>query len=148
MTNQTETAATVEETAATSPQLGPEPAPPATEPPPVDQTAAAPKKRGRPAGSGNKSKKKTAAKKPAGNKKGRPRGSVTKKKAEVVGTLTRCPHCDSTERVPYFGTRSMEYFGTDPSNGKKYNQITWRRTKCKACNRARIDKFYELVKSS
>lgn len=148
MTDQTETTAITSETVAT-----------------VVVTPANPKKRGRPKGSTNKKKakttatpKKTAAKKPAANPKptpppaetpatlgpGRPPGSTNEKQPEVVGTLTRCPHCKSTKREPYFGINTMEYTGTDP-NGDPYNRITWKRTKCKSCQRARIDKFFELI---
>lgn len=148
MIDHAETTATDTETAATVTQAAPKPAPPATEPPPLaNETAAKPKKRGRPKGSGTKNKKRTAAKKPAQNKKGRPPGTGTEKKPEVVGTLTRCPYCKSTNREKYRNSRSMQFSGIDPKTGEPYNLVTWKRTSCSDCNRARIDKFYELVKS-
>lgn len=96
--------------------------PPAPEPPPV------------------------AAETPASTGPGRPRGSVNEKKPEVVATLTRCPFCNSTDRHAYYGIITRDYSGNDPITGQPYNRISWKRTKCAACDRARVDKFYQLVK--
>ncbi|WP_417625139.1 hypothetical protein [Paremcibacter congregatus] len=155
MTEQNETTATAvdkdsltTETPATSPQAGAKPAP----------AAKKSRKRGRPAGSGNKKKKKTPAKKPAAKPKpapaatetpatrgpGRPPGTGGGQRQEVIGTLTRCKKCESTERAPYYGTVTRDIRGIDPA-GKEYNRITWRRTKCSNCQQARTDVFYELV---
>lgn len=115
------------------------------------------KKRGRPKGATGKKTTKTAAKKPADKPKpppppaettatvqgpGRPKGSQGKI-PEVVGSLTRCKKCDSTERTRYYGIISREYSGE--RDGKPFNRVTWKRTTCANCNQARTDVFYEMT---
>lgn len=54
-----------------------------------------------------------------------------------------CPKCRSTEREPYFGAPlEQEFSGTRP-NGQAYTHIVRRRTRCKNCGQARIDRTYE-----
>jgi len=72
---------------------------------------------------------------------GRPPGPA-EKKPEVVGVLTRCPKCDSTAREKYGNVKTGKYRGADPVTGKPYNEISWKRTKCKTCGQARNDKYY------
>lgn len=60
----------------------------------------------------------------------------------VVTSVTRCTKCDSTERVPYFGTVTRAISGLDPE-GKVFTHVIWRRTRCKACGQARIDRHRE-----
>lgn len=80
----------------------------------------------------------------ARKKRGRPAG----KKAENVpveeAALTQCPKCHSTERAPYNGVRTREYSGITP-DGRQYNFISWKNTKCTKCGQHRIDKIYENV---
>lgn len=103
------------------------------------ETPAKPKKRTRTRGTTTKKKAKTAAK----NGPGRPAGPSGGKIPEVVGELTRCKKCDSTERVAYYGTISRDLTGE--RNGKRFNRVTWKRTKCASCHQARTDVFYEWI---
>lgn len=93
-------------------------------------------------------KKQTKRKrKPAVKKTGRPPGSTTEKKQESVGILTRCKKCQSTERTKYEKPRTSQICGFD-GDGKPYNQVTWRNTRCTNCGQARIDKAFEYVPES
>lgn len=51
-----------------------------------------------------------------------------------------CPKCGSSEREPYHNvkTRHIEGF----LNGKPFNRVSWKRTKCTVCNQQRIDRVY------
>lgn len=77
-------------------------------------------------------------------KQGRPKGAKTVDKPESVAGLTRCRACNSTERERYTNPRSVASCGIDP-DGKPYNRITWRNTRCKNCGQVRVDKFYEQI---
>lgn len=55
-----------------------------------------------------------------------------------------CPKCLSTEREPYFAIKKLAVDGITP-NGVKYNRITFKRTRCKRCTQARVDRIFELV---
>ena len=90
----------------------------------------------------NSQKQPTRAKKPA--KQGRPRGAKTVDKPESVAGLTRCKACHSTERERYTNSRSVSTCGIDPE-GKPYNRVTWRNTRCKNCGQVRVDKSYEQI---
>lgn len=92
---------------------------------------------------------KTANKKPAknssGKKRGRKKGQQTEKADQVPFVPTRCRRCDSTERTPYIGTPVVtNYEGVAP-DGKKYNRVVRKRTRCKVCGQLRFDVCYELV---
>ena len=65
-----------------------------------------------------------------------------KKTGRANGKKTRCPNCDSTTRLPYEGTTTREISGKD-EDGKPYTHVVWRRTRCKKCNQARIDRTFE-----
>lgn len=75
-------------------------------------------------------------------KPGRPKGATTKQRDVVVGQLTRCKSCGSTDREPYAGIRELRHAGTDPE-GVEYNVVSWKRTKCTVCNQNRVDQFFE-----
>ncbi len=61
----------------------------------------------------------------------------------VVGELTACPACGSTDRTEYKDTREpLEHAGVTPS-GKPYTHVRWKRTCCKGCGQFRIDKVFE-----
>ena len=80
-----------------------------------------------------------------GRKPGRPKGSKNKTRQVVAVVPPRCKKCGSTDRTPYMGHRRvMQRAGTAP-DGKPYNRITWRDTKCLACNQVRVDLIYENV---
>lgn len=51
---------------------------------------------------------------------------------------TRCPKCLSIKRERYHRVRSREISGTT-RDGRPYDRITWRRTRCKSCGQNRID---------
>ena len=92
-----------------------------------------------------KSTRKKAPRKKAAPR-GRPRGSRNIARDEVDVLVSHCKRCDSTEREPYSGdAQSMDYCGTDPQTGRRYNRIVWRRTQCRKCGQHRIDKCYEFV---
>ncbi len=68
-------------------------------------------------------------------------------KIDVTVELSRCQNCGSTDRTPYEGTTQQECQGTrtDPATGREiaFTKIVRRRTCCKACGQARIDRTYE-----
>jgi hypothetical protein len=72
---------------------------------------------------------------------GRPAGKNPKPPINSVEP-SRCPSCDSTERGPYFGKTTQEVKGTD-GNGKPYDRIVRRRTRCASCGQTRIDRTFE-----
>lgn len=57
---------------------------------------------------------------------------------------SQCPKCGSTERTEYNQTRAPMVVG-GTKDGKKFNAVVWRRTTCKVCGQARIDKCYEFL---
>ena len=90
-------------------------------------------------------KRKPAARRKTASKRGRPTGSKTQTPDFADVLPSRCKRCGSTERDPYFGpVVSQRYNGTDPQ-GRHYNLIVRRRTRCKACRQLRIDRFFEMV---
>ena len=81
--------------------------------------------------------------KPTKKKPGRPKGSQTAKRDHVLGELTRCRACGSTDREPYSQTHVTAYSAIHPQTGKPYTHIVRRWTACSACGQARIDYYYE-----
>ncbi len=71
---------------------------------------------------------------------GRPKGKNDKPAVQTVEP-SRCPSCNSTERGHYFGRTVQEHKGID--DGKPYDRIVRRRTKCAQCGQIRIDRTYE-----
>ncbi len=65
-----------------------------------------------------------------------PESKTTKATADVH--LSRCPNCQSTERTEY--TNPNEQFYPHTHEGKTYTHIIKRRTTCKNCGQARIDR--------
>lgn len=57
---------------------------------------------------------------------------------------SQCPKCGSTERTEYNNTRAPLVVG-GLKDGRRYTSIIWRRTTCKSCKQARIDKCYEFL---
>ena len=81
------------------------------------------------------------------NKKtpGRPEGSKTQDlpTSEVVKSV--CKSCGSTKREKYFGT-PIEFDISGERNGRPYNKLIRKRTRCADCGQQRLDSFYEMVK--
>lgn len=75
--------------------------------------------------------------------KGRPPGSPNVKTVVDV-PASRCPICNSTERSDYLDRTGQEIEGLD-SDGKPYDLIVRRRTRCLGCGQLRIDRTFELV---
>jgi hypothetical protein len=63
-------------------------------------------------------------------------------KPVVDGALTRCPTCGSTDRTGYANRRELRHEGTTP-DGRPYNLVVWRDTRCAACLQLRCDRHYE-----
>ena len=68
----------------------------------------------------------------------------------VIGELTRCPVCGSTDRKGYNNTRTVRARGLDAedANGNRVTHITYRRTRCAHCGQRRRDKFRENRKAA
>ena len=81
-------------------------------------------------------------KKAAVSNAGRPEGAKTGnyETAEVVAT--QCNACSSSNREPYFGKIERGIAGV-LSDGREYSHVVWRRTRCRDCGQARIDRSYE-----
>lgn len=75
-------------------------------------------------------------------KRGRPAGSKTKTRSQSIGELTRCGKCQSTKRSAYKGHPHIEKI-TGVRNGKPFNRIVRRVTKCLDCDQHRFDLTYE-----
>lgn len=75
-------------------------------------------------------------------KKPRPRKSQKPTPPVVDAPATRCPRCGSTDREPYHRTVRRICNGQLPS-GEIYTAVVWRRTFCRQCGQARIDKSFE-----
>jgi hypothetical protein len=76
----------------------------------------------------------------------RPDESPPQRPTLVDVATSRCPKCGSTERTDYSDTLTtvVDAPGDHPRFGL-YNKVVLRRTKCKACDQARIDRSYELT---
>lgn len=88
--------------------------------------------------------KKAQQTKPAG---GRPKGAKTEQREQAIAELSRCRRCQSTDREAYTGQPfTQRLSGT--RDGKPYNRVVRRRTRCRNCGQARFDLTYELVSDS
>ena len=76
-----------------------------------------------------------------GSSKGRPTGSTNVKTIQSVHPAA-CPHCGKTDREPY-RLASVIAHGGVTATGREYSHVVNRRTKCRACGQARIDRYFE-----
>jgi len=53
-----------------------------------------------------------------------------------------CPRCGSTDRTPYYHTRTLAITGR--ILGQPYDHIVYRYTRCRACGQHRVDRHYEF----
>lgn len=84
----------------------------------------------------------------ANSPKGRPKGSESREYDVAVGSPTRCRACGSTDRAPYLPNPTIvNSSGISPVDGKPYDRIVIRRTKCLGCGQHRLDKIYEQLSS-
>ncbi len=90
--------------------------------------------------------KSESARRKNGSRGGRPRGSKTIEREQSIVEASRCPRCQSTEREKYVGEPFRTHL-RGVRDGKPYNVIIRRRTRCKSCGQARFDLSYELVGS-
>lgn len=60
---------------------------------------------------------------------------------EVEVIPSACPKCGSTKRTGYNAVKEREISGTT-RDGRKYQRIQWKRTKCSDCGQNRVDVFY------
>jgi len=56
----------------------------------------------------------------------------------------RCAVCASTERAPYHRV-TRHHFAGNTADGRPYNVIVRRHTRCLNCGQARVDRAYEFV---
>lgn len=61
----------------------------------------------------------------------------------AASVKSRCPKCDSTDREAYHNVKELPSRGKT-ADGRNYNLVVWRRTKCKNCGQMRIDRTFEL----
>jgi hypothetical protein len=80
------------------------------------------------------------------SKRGRPKGATNKIVKVVDIERTACPGCASTDRVAYYAVRRADINSRLP-DGRVFNGVTWRRTRCKSCGQHRIDREYHFVNS-
>lgn len=57
--------------------------------------------------------------------------------------LPRCKKCGSTDREPYHGTTTYEKPIEGEHNGEPFTHVIWKRTRCRSCGQARVDKYRE-----
>ena len=76
------------------------------------------------------------------SKRGRPPGAKTEDRMVVSVIPAACPRCRSTSREPYDKVRERAIAGRTV-DGHAYTHVVWRKTKCKACGQARIERHYE-----
>lgn len=76
-------------------------------------------------------------------KLGRPAGSKNVTRI-ATAIATRCPQCSSTDREEYAYRRVELISGTAP-DGKPFNRVVRRRTRCEGCGLARIDTIFEFT---
>lgn len=73
---------------------------------------------------------------------GRRRGAKNIAHVYVEVNPSRCPVCHSTKRAPYDrAPHVVESSGMH--DGRPYNRVVFRYTKCLVCGQARCDKHYE-----
>ncbi|QDT07802.1 hypothetical protein K227x_62300 [Rubripirellula lacrimiformis] len=63
---------------------------------------------------------------------------------DITAAKSRCPKCLSIKRERYSNVTTHDISGISP-DGQEYDQITWRRTKCKSCGQSRVDRELRLV---
>jgi ribosomal protein S27AE len=56
-----------------------------------------------------------------------------------------CTKCGSTEHTGYHNTRNPLMAKGITPDGRKYNCVIYRRTRCSNCGQSRIDKSFELI---
>lgn len=96
-------------------------------------------------GAASEGVKESGAGSPRPKPKGRPRGSKNVQRDECDVVASRCKRCGSSLRKPYQSDpTTLAAGGVDPITGANYTHVIWRRTACKQCGQARIDKCYEL----
>lgn len=76
--------------------------------------------------------------------RGRPKGSKTDPGPITEVPKSRCIKCQSTEREEYTNPKTLEHCGIAP-DGKPYNFVSWKHTKCLKCGQRRVDKFFEYI---
>jgi hypothetical protein len=64
---------------------------------------------------------------------GRPKGCRTADRAIVISLPPACPSCGSTRREPYRDGVAHEQRQKGEVDGRPYNRIVWRRTRCLDC---------------
>jgi hypothetical protein len=72
---------------------------------------------------------------------GRPKGSGNVKETVQV-VPSRCAACGSTRRSGYLDKTVQQFSGIAP-DGKPFNRIVRRRTRCLDCDQLRIDRSLE-----
>lgn len=60
---------------------------------------------------------------------------------EVVVTPSACPHCGSTDRDGYAGTKARKLTGV-LADGRPYQTVVWKPTKCRGCGQNRTDVYH------
>lgn len=60
----------------------------------------------------------------------------------TIAFATRCPKCGSTEREPYYQSKTVALVGR--ILGMPFDHVTFRRTRCKHCGQIRVERTYEL----
>jgi len=81
----------------------------------------------------------------AARKRGRPRGSSTSPAVQIRVVPPRCPKCGSDLRDPYRLIQTRAIAGRLGPAGEQYDQIEWKRTRCRACGQVRIERHFRLV---
>lgn len=84
------------------------------------------------------------AKKTNQKRRGRPKGSTNASRDVVAVLPSHCRQCGSTDREAYIGKPIVREI-TGTVEGRPYNKITWRRTRCANCGQARVDQTFELT---
>jgi hypothetical protein len=83
-----------------------------------------------------------AAKPAADHRRGRPRGSRNAVDVVIVKPPA-CRACGSTRRSPYWGYRHVRVPGGGCTvDGRPYAELLYRRCRCLACGRLRVEKEY------
>lgn len=65
--------------------------------------------------------------------RGRPQGARNAERVYAVSLPAACPTCGSTRREPYQTGPVYEHFCDGVIDGRKYNRLVWRRTRCEDC---------------
>lgn len=68
----------------------------------------------------------------------------TPKVEKIVDAKTRCPKCLSLKRDRYHRVKTREISGVT-RDGRQYDRVTWRRTRCRTCGQARVDIEHSLA---